>query len=437
VSSPARPNQSFATLASLTPSHMPSMGACIPGMVLPFIIAIIAGLAAIYIARPLAGDYWTSVLEQVGILMIAAVSLNIVNGFTGQFSMGHAGFMAVGGYIGGATTYYGSLGFLGTTAIEAGTYVPGTFLMLAGIGIGAIVAALLGYLVGLPSLRLRGDYLAIVTLGFGEIIRVILELTSTQVYDATAFNDKPLATLATFPLNGAAGFERIPAHANLFWIFFFVAITCAVAIRMKQSSSGRAFLSIREDEIAARAMGVNLTKYKVRAFVLAAALAGVAGALYAHIGVNPSPTDAGFQRSFEVIIFVVLGGLGSISGAALAAAGLTLLGEVLRGPEAVVQKWWILAALFVLLTVGAIILRASGNRGWRVLAVGSLVILGLGLFTGLSLLGKSAGINLGDYRMIIYAILLVLTMLIRPNGILGVRELWDEFGAAPPKEQRA
>lgn len=330
-------------------------------MVVPWLACIAVALVVYFIAPLLVDDYWVNVLRRIGVFIVAAVSLNIVNGYTGQFSMGHAGFMAIGAYIGAAVTYYGSLLTHGSTNDPA-FHTQGVLLMLAGIVAAGCVAAGAGLLVGLPSLRLRGDYLAIVTLGFGEIIRVLLELTSTQIYYADKVT---LGALLRLPLNGPVGFERIPGYASLFWIYLFVAITCLIAYRVKMSSSGRAFLSIREDEIAARAMGINLTKYKVRAFVLAAFFGGVAGALYAHTGVNPSPTDAGFARSFEIIIMVVLGGLGSISGSVLAAIILVALPEALR--------------------------------------------------------------DLQQYRLIVYALLLITMMLVRPQGLFGVKEVWDFF----------
>lgn len=327
----------------------------------PWLACLAIALAIHVLAPALFNDYWVNLVRRVGVFIIAAVSLNIVNGFTGQFSMGHAGFMAIGAYVAGSVTYYGSLIVHGSTG-DPTFATQGTMLMLAGTVAGALAAAGAGYLVGLPSLRLRGDYLAIVTLGFGEIIRVILELTSTQIYDA----DKVTAlALVKFPLNGPAGFERIPPYASVFWVMLMACITCVAAYRVKQSSAGRAFLSIREDEIAARAMGINLTKYKVRAFVLAAFFGGVAGAMYAHTGVNPSPTDAGFLRSFEIIIMVVLGGLGSISGSVLAAIILIVLPEALR--------------------------------------------------------------DLEKYRLVVYALLLIVMMIVRPKGLFGVSELWDIF----------
>ncbi|HMN42142.1 MAG TPA: branched-chain amino acid ABC transporter permease [Phycisphaerales bacterium] len=339
-------------------------------MLVPWLACLAVALLIHYAAPMAVNDYWVNVMRRMGVFIVAAVSLNIVNGYTGQFSMGHAGFMAIGAYIGAAVTYYGSLLAHGSTNDPA-FYTQGVLLMLAGILAAGCVAAGAGLIVGLPSLRLHGDYLAIVTLGFGEIIRVLLELTSTQIYDA---KEVTLGALATFPLNGPVGFERIPGYASLFWIYLFAAITCLIAFRVKMCSSGRAFLSIREDEIAARSMGINLTKYKVRAFVLAAFFGGVAGALYAHTGVNPSPTDAGFARSFDIIIMVVLGGLGSISGSVLAAIILIALPEALR--------------------------------------------------------------DLQQYRLIVYALLLIGMMLLRPQGLFGVKEVWDLFRRKPqPKDK--
>jgi len=340
----------------------------------PLLACLAVGLAVTGLGAAL-GDYPDNVLKQVGVFIIAAVSLNIVNGFTGQFSMGHAGFMAVGGYVAAGVSYYASLLYFGTAQAQDGLLTMGHVFMSLGVIVGACAAAGMGYLVGLPSLRLRGDYLAIVTLGFGEIVRVILQQTSPQVNAADpaqlqALRDAPFSTLITLPFNGPLGFEAIPRYANNAWVWAVAAATCVVAYRVKTSSSGRAFLSIREDEIAARSMGINLTRYKVRAFVLAAFFAGVAGGLLAHIGVPLSPVDAGFQRSFEIIIMVVLGGLGSISGAVLAAVLLTVMPELLR--------------------------------------------------------------DLQQYRLILYALLLILVMLLRPQGLFGVREIWDLWSAKRP-----
>src|SRR5467141_3382938 len=206
---------------------------------LPFIAAIpLLWLVQHFWAEQPDWEYAFQNINHIGIAIILAVSLNLVNGLTGQFSIGHAGFMAVGGY----------------------------------------AAALAGWLVGKPSLRLRGDYLAIVTLGFGEIIRVVIENT-------------PL-------FGGAIGLSPIPRYADFTWIWTAAIATILVTKRLRDSTHGRAFLSVREDEVAAEAMGVDTTSYKVRAFVISAGLAGVAGALSGAFEGNLSPQSFTFVRSF-------------------------------------------------------------------------------------------------------------------------------------------
>jgi branched-chain amino acid transport system permease protein len=242
--------------------------------------------------------------------------------------------------------------------------------------VGGLVAAGLGWIVGLPSLRLRGDYLAIVTLGFGEILRVLLQNTNHQIFDLEDLKEATWHELVPPPLGAAQGFSDIPKYTNLFWVYLFVVVTIMFAYRLKLSSTGRAFLSIREDEIAAQAMGVNLTKLKVRAFMLAAFFAGIAGGLVAHqSGTVLRPVDAGFQRSFEIVIMVVLGGLGSISGVVLAAIILTLAPALL--------------------------------------------------------------LDFAEYRMIIYALMLILLMIFRPQGLFGVNEIWDYFGSKARRKSKS
>jgi branched-chain amino acid transport system permease protein len=320
-------------------------------------------------------QFASKVALQAGIAVTLAVSLNIVNGFTGQFSIGHAGFMIVGGYAAAMVSYYGGLHLFGSAARQGGFLGAGEWLMVGGCLVGAVLAAGLGYVVGLPALRLRGDYLAIVTLGFGEIIRVLLQRTNPQLFSMDEIKDATASQLFPPPLGGAQGFESIPAYANLFWVVLFMSLTCVAAYRIKQSSMGRAFLSIREDEIAARAMGVDIASYKVKAFMLAAFFAGLAGGLYAHTGVILRPVDAGFQKSFDIVIMVVLGGMGSISGAVLSAVILSTLPELLR--------------------------------------------------------------DFAEYRLIIYALLLIIMMLVRPQGLFGVRELWDFFGPRARRQPQA
>jgi len=294
------------------------------------------------------------------------VSLNIINGHAGQFSLGHAGFMAVGAY-GAAylTVYYFGPYVDKMTEGSSQQVVWQNVLLLIAVIAGALMSAIAGYIVGLPSLRLRGDYLAIVTLGFGEIIRVLI--------------------LNIDAIGAARGFTGIPPWNNFFWVFFFAGLTILISHRLVQSSVGRAFLAIREDQIAAEAMGVDTTRYKVKAFIIGSALAGVAGALFAHY--TPAylnPNTFTFIKSFEVVAMVVLGGLGSISGSVVAAIILTILPEGLR----MVKDYM------------------PGGR---------------------------------DPRMVIYSIMLIVLMLTRPQGLFGRKELWQFLPRRKdtiPKEER-
>ena len=324
---------------------------------------------------PVAGPFAVKLLMDIGINVVLAVSLNLVNGFTGQFSIGHAGFMAVGGYVAGAITYYGSFLIWGAPRVQPGWLSGGDMLFVGGCLAGALVAAGAGYIVGLPSLRLRGDYLAIVTLGFGEILRVMLQRTGDVLQTADEVNQASVTTLAT-SLGGSLGFSGLPYYTDLFWVYAFVTVTVVVALHLKFSSYGRAFLSIRENEIAASAVGINTTRLKVRAFVLSAGFAGIAGGLFAHeVGTSLNPRELGFQKSFDIVIMVVLGGMGSVSGAILAAIVLTLLLEALRG--------------------------------------------------------------FSEFRMPIYALALILMMILRPQGILGLKEIWEIPWIAKRRAARA
>src|SRR5262245_40056903 len=348
------------------------------------------------------GPFYAKVLLDIGIGIILAVSLNIVNGFTGQFSIGHAGFMLTGGYVAAAITFYGTIliwgdkqfhgGLLSWTENFADFSGPligaGDLLFLAGCILGGLAAAVAGYLVGLPSLRLRGDYLAIVTLGFGEIVRVLFQNSATQVTRIKEVKETPIWQLAG-AMGQSLGMTGIPFYTSLFWVFFFVAVTLIVAYRIKQSSYGRALISIREDEIAAESMGVNTTRYKVRAFVIAAFFAGIAGALYAHLLGSINAGELGFMKSFDVVIMVVLGGMGSISGVVLAAIILTILPEYLRAPTPI----WMYA-----LILAAIVLAIRQRRGVRA----AIWIVGAAIAVELVRLGAAAAnINLADFRMII------------------------------------
>ena len=352
----------------------------------PLLAGIFLALLMQLFAPRLISGFGVNLLLLSGIYIILAVSLTIVNGFTGQFSIGHAGFMALGGYTAAGVVYYGSLKWFGDAQFHGGMLswagraggfsgpfvASGDVLFVVGCIAGGLVAAAAGWLVGLPSLRLRGDYLAIVTLGFGEIVRVVLQ--ATQRSTDVAGPDGQGAVVCRFPIMSAvrSGFILLPEYTSVFWVYVWVAIMLIVAIRLKYSSYGRALLSIREDEIAALAVGVNITRYKVRAFVLSSFFAGVAGGLYAMLQGSINAGELGFQKSFEILIMVVLGGLGSVSGAALAAIILIALPELLRSFE--------------------------------------------------------------QYRMILYSLLLIIMMIVRPQGLLGVREAWEIFRRRKPTQ---
>lgn len=423
----------MATLREQTEQMRPKGPGVLLGGVWPVLVAAAIALAVYLGVQPLVGGYWTKLLVVIGINIVLAVSLNIVNGFTGQFSIGHAGFMALGGYVAAGLVYYGSMRLFGTADFAGGRLSysgsgefsggwlgKGDLLFVLALVLGGFVAAGAGYVVGLPSLRLRGDYLAIVTLGFGEIVRVILQGTHDQIQpwkaaEAEKYNPAQLA----YMLGGPKGLNLLPTYTTLFWVYLIAVLTVLIAYRLKTSSSGRAFLSIREDEIAAQSMGVDVTKYKVRAFVLSSFLAGVAGGLYAlDIGaINAS--DLGFQKSFDIIIMVVLGGLGSISGATLAAVILTLLPEGLRDVES--YRWIVgigLAATAIPMLIGGIRHKSSPKR--LAIRLGAVIVVGVLLF----LLPRFVG-DLAKYRLVMYALLLIVMMIARPQGLFGVREIWE------------
>lgn len=283
--------------------------------------------------------YALFIFYNIGINVILAVSLNLINGYTGQFSLGHAGFMAVGAYTAAVIT--NQFGGLNPVASQA--------LFLTALLAGGLVAAVVGLLVGLPTLRLKGDYLAIVTLGFGEIIRVVFQNM-----------DK---------VGGARGLSVVHGWTNFFWVFGFAALTVYTVTALVHSTYGRGFIAVRDDEIAAEAMGINTTKYKVAAFVIGAFFAGIAGGLYAHAIQFLTPGGFGFMLSITFVVMVILGGMGNTPGVILAAALLTLMPEGLRK------------------------LAGYPHLGW-----------------------------IGDTRMVIYSLLLIVLMLTRPQGLFAWRQ---------------
>ena len=254
--------------------------------------------------------YFLDVLTGVGINVLLAVSLNLVNGYTGQFSLGHAGFMSIGAYGSAAITVLLGPNLLGA---DGGSAVQQALLFLGALLLGGLGAAAAGLLVGIPSLRLKGDYLALVTLGFGEIIRVIF-----QNIDA---------------LGGALGLNGIPGYTTVFWVYGFVALAVFTVVCLVHSTYGRGFIATHDDEIAAEAVGLNTTRYKIVAFVVGAFFAGVAGGLYGHFKLTITPTGFDFTKSIEIVVMVILGGMGNTPGVILAAVLLTLLQEFLRPME--------------------------------------------------------------------------------------------------------
>ena len=291
-------------------------------MLLALGIVVFAVLQGLISAR-IIGSFWQLNLLIIGINIILSVSLNLNNGYTGQFSLGHAGFMAVGAYVG--------------VVLTTNFHVPFLLALIAG----GLAAAFLGFLIGLPTLRLRGDYLAIATLGLGEIIRIVI--------------------MNIEYVGGAAGFKGIPHYTTFAWVFFVMLFTLFFIKNFVNSSHGRACIAIRENEIAAEAMGINTTRYKVMAFAIGAGFAGVAGGLFAHCFYIINPSSFTFLASFNYLIMVVLGGLGSITGSIAGAVVVTVI-------SAALASW-------------------------------------------------------PEFRMIIYALMLIFLMFYRPQGLFGYMEI--------------
>ncbi len=267
-----------------------------------FLIAAIAVTALVSLFSAHFNRYYLGIAIDIGINIILAVSLNLINGHTGQFSLGHAGFMAVGGYSAAKLT------------LTLQNVVPPwaqPLLFIAALMLGGIIAAATGLAVGVPTLRLRGDYLAIVTLGFGEIIRVIFQ--TTEAFGA------------------ATGLTGIPPWTNFGWAWSGAALSVFVVTCLVNSTYGRGFIAVHDDEVAAGASGINPVRYKVTAFVIGAFFAGIAGGIYAHHKSFLSPTGFDFMKSIDIVVMVILGGMGRTVGVIIAAVLLTLLPEFLRG----------------------------------------------------------------------------------------------------------
>ncbi|MCY8939278.1 branched-chain amino acid ABC transporter permease [Peribacillus frigoritolerans] len=297
------------------------------GFWLSIVLALIFfGIMQYTISNGILNPFYINTLMFIGINIMLATSLHLIIGITGQFSIGHAGFLAVGAYASAVMTMKLELPFI------------------IAVLTGGVIAAVAGMVIGIPSLRLKGDYLAIATLGFGEIVRIVL-LNIEYVGGASGMQ---VSHLTTWP-----------------WVFACVMITVLVIRNFTNSTHGRACISVREDETAADAMGINTTYYKVAAFVIGAFFAGIAGSLYAHNFYIIQPSNFGFLKSFDILIFVVLGGLGSLSGSVLAAILLTIVTTFLQ--------------------------------------------------------------DYPETRMIIYSLVLILMMIFRPQGLMGTKEFTSLF----------
>ena len=297
-----------------------------PGAAHFALLGALVGCFVFYLFSDRIDPYVLHIINLVGINVILAVSLNLINGYTGQFSLGHAGFMAVGAYTAAAVTMMlGPRLLPALGGAESKTAIG--ILFLGALIIGGLVASLAGILVGGPSLRLKGDYLAIVTLGFGEIIRVVFRNVES--------------------LGGALGLTGIPPYTNVFWTFAFAMITIYCVLALVHSTYGRGFLAVHDDEIAAEAMGINTTRYKMTAFVVGAFFAGIAGGLFAHQNLAIDPKGFDFMRSIEIVVFVILGGMGNTLGVIAAAVLLTVMTEYLRG----IGEWRMLMYSFLLIVL--------------------------------------------------------------------------------------
>ncbi|CAA7599804.1 Branched-chain amino acid transport system / permease component [Acididesulfobacillus acetoxydans] len=295
-------------------------------VILLAVLVVYGGVQAAIAAR-LIPPFYSVNLMLICVYVILATSLNLINGVTGQFSIGHAGFMAIGAYLSAIVSVklHGPLG--------------------AAILAGGIVSAAVGFLVGLPTLRLKGDYLAITTLGVGQIVQVVF------------FN--------TNYVGGAAGFT-VPRTVNWTWAFWLTVISVVIIHNFTNSTHGRACISVRENEIAAEAMGINSTKYKVMAFTLGSFLGGLAGGLYANYMYLIQPTTFSFLTSFNILVMVVLGGLGSMTGSIVGAVVMTVLSAYLsQFPE-----WRMVLTALLLIVV--MLFRPSGLLGTKEFNLGFL-----------------------------------------------------------------
>ncbi|WDU83720.1 branched-chain amino acid ABC transporter permease [Caloramator sp. Dgby_cultured_2] len=326
------------------------------------LIFLILYFLVIAIAQNTLDAFKLRILNLCAIYTILGLSMNLINGFTGQFSLGHAGFMAIGAYTTALLTMKPEVKeqiFYMKPLIYPLNSISMPFL--PALLIGGVLAAVVGYLIGAPALKLKGDYLAIATLGFSEIIRVLI-------------------TNAQSITNGALGIKGIPSYTNLYWSYGLGLITVIFMFKLINCSYGRAFKAIREDEIAAENMGINLFKHKIMAFTIGSFLAGIGGGLLGNLLGTIDPLMFRFFLTFNILLIIVLGGMGSISGTIIAAFVITIAGEALR---------------FLDKEINLIFVRIPGIPG---------------------------------LRMVVFSALLMIVVLFYRNGLLGNEELsWDKI----------
>lgn len=311
---------------------------------LVFLALILLGAGFVALVRSTVNEYILSIINFVGIYIILAVSLNITNGFTGLFSLGHPGFMAIGGYVTAILTFPVSRKamFLELPQWLANLEMP---FFPASI-IGGVCAAMMALVVGLPVLRLRGHYLAVATLGFLIIVQVLI-----TNWDSVT--------------RGPLGLNGLPAITNLWYVFPWVVVTVYVAWKIKFSSYGRSMLSIREDDMAAQCLGVNLFRTRVAALVIGAFFAGIAGGLWAHLVTAITPTSFSLILAFYIVVMVVVGGAGSITGAFVAAIIFSVLTEIFRPLEENLDVYGIGEIFTAAILILILIYRPQGLFGSR------------------------------------------------------------------------
>ncbi len=323
-----------------------------------FFIPLLFLLLSFLSKKKVLDSYLIQIIMLGFINIMMTESLNILNGMTGLSSLGHAGFMAVGAY----SAAYITAVLLNTRAMPAAAQ---TAVFLGASLFGGLLAAFCGLLIGVPTLRLRGDYLAIVTLGFCEVIRALMRIIKVT--------------------GGAMGFTGIPQYSSLLWVFAFMILSIYICRNFMDSSFGRACMAIRENEIAASTMGINVSRYKVIAFITSAFIAGIAGSLYAHLLRYLHPDVFSYSKSTDFLVYLYAGGVGSISGAMLGGFLLTLLPELLR----FMSEWRLVIYGALLLCI--ILFRPVGLFGGKEFAFLKLKTGGIKVFgfSSLKNLGKN------------------------------------------------